>query len=131
MLKVYTIDDDPLQHVITKYLFMKHDEISGYESFVNAAEALDVIANNSDSPADLPDVILLDLNMPVIDGWRFLDVISDQGLKLKKNIHVFIVSSSLNISDKVRSRRYPLVKGFYSKPLTHYIIRKLIEEESR
>jgi len=131
MLKIYTIDDDPLQHVITKYLFMKHDEIHGYESFVDAAEALDVITNNSDKPADLPDIILLDLNMPIVDGWQFLDVLRDQGTGIKKDIHIFIVSSSVNVSDKVRSKRYPFVKGFYSKPLTHYVIKKLIDEESR
>ncbi|QJD81708.1 response regulator [Spirosoma rhododendri] len=64
----------------------------------------------------LPDIILLDLNMPVMDGWQFLDEFSQ--LKPAKPITIYIVSSSIDPADHQKAATYPAVAHFYIKPIS-------------
>ncbi|ETZ20868.1 hypothetical protein N824_29715 [Pedobacter sp. V48] len=63
----------------------------------------------------LPDVILLDLNMPVIDGWQFLDAFSQ--LELSRNVRIYLASSSIDVVDHTKARQYKTVSNFLIKPL--------------
>jgi CheY-like chemotaxis protein len=67
-------------------------------------------------PEQLPDVILLDLNMPVMDGWQFLDEFSQ--LKPAKSITIYIVSSSIDPADHQKAATYQAVSRFYIKPIS-------------
>lgn len=70
-----------------------------------------------DKPELLPDVIFLDLSMPVMDGWEFLKEYSDLKPKLKKDIALFIVSSSISPQEVERSKSYRAVTDFLIKPV--------------
>ena len=72
----------------------------------------------------LPDVIFLDLSMPVMDGWEFLKEYSELKPKLKKDIALFIVSSSISPQEVERSKGYRAVTDFLIKPVEK---RKIIE----
>lgn len=113
--KVYIIDDDDISIYLTSLVLEDAgfaDEIYTYSS------ADDALANLSfTDSAPLPDVILLDLNMPVKSGWDFLEVLRPYEDKLKGRLDVFILTSSIAASDKDLSRNYPLVRGFLHKPL--------------
>jgi len=63
--------------------------------------------------------------MPVIDGWGFLEAFEILFKDFKKNIRVFIVSSSVDEKDLLRSKLFAGVKGFISKPLSPDIIRSI------
>jgi CheY-like chemotaxis protein len=65
----------------------------------------------------LPEVILLDLNMPDKNGWDFLETLRQCEKKLQGRTMVFILTSSIAASDKALSQNYRLVKGFLHKPL--------------
>lgn len=73
---------------------------------------------SANQPELLPDVIFLDLNMPVLDGWGFLEEYLLLEPKMSKKIEIYIVSSSISPSELERSQRIPVVTDFLTKPLS-------------
>jgi CheY-like chemotaxis protein len=84
------------------------------ETYLNGREALDNLLATAD--ADTRSLILLDINMPVMSGWEFLDAIQDQ--PFAKHMKVAMVTSSVDASDKLKAKTYPQVVGFLEKPIT-------------
>ncbi|PWG82533.1 response regulator [Pararcticibacter amylolyticus] len=123
MSKVFIIDDDPIHQRIAQIMIAKHMIYDEYSSYMEATKALEYLADHHDNTRDLPDVILLDLNMPGMDGWDFLDQYDKLRAGITKDIKIFIVSSSVDEKDKLRAETYPTVNGFISKPLTPQILR--------
>jgi two-component system chemotaxis response regulator CheY len=124
--RVFIIDDDPIHQRIAQIMISKHNLFDEYFSYTEAQKALDFLQENKKNEETLPDVILLDLNMRVIDGWDFLETFETLVKEFEKNIRVFIVSSSVDEKDVLRSKSYVAVKGFISKPLSPDIIRSII-----
>jgi CheY-like chemotaxis protein len=126
MSKVFIIDDDPIHQRIAQIMIAKHELFDEYSSYTEAELALEFLRENVKNTEALPDVILLDLNMPVVDGWDFLEAFEKFQAELSKNIRIFIVTSSVDEKDKLRSQTFSFVKGFISKPLSPDIIRSTI-----
>ncbi len=126
MSKVFIIDDDPIHQRIAQIMIAKHGLFDEYSSYTEAELALEFLKENLKNAEGLPDVILLDLNMPVVDGWDFLEAFEKFQVELSKNIKIFIVTSSVDEKDKLRSQTFSFVKGFISKPLSPDIIRSTI-----
>jgi two-component system chemotaxis response regulator CheY len=125
--KVFIIDDDPIHQRIAQIMITRHNLFDEYFSYTETQDALDFLQKNIDNTELLPGVILLDLNMPVVDGWDFLEAFEVLKLQLKSVISIYIVSSSVDENDLIRSKQYASVKGFISKPLTPDIIRSISE----
>lgn len=123
MTKVFIIDDDPIHQRIAQIMIEKHNLFDEQKSFTEAALAIEFLKEHAAEPTALPDVILLDLNMPVFDGWDFLENYGPLEQTLAKHIHVYIVTSSVDEKDKAKAKSYSCVKGFISKPLSPDIIR--------
>lgn len=126
----YIIDDDKLSIRLMSMLISKNNFCEEIISFYNPQTALDQLKNNASNPSQLPDVILLDLNMPVLDGWQFLDEF--ELVDFAKKIVIFIVSSSIDPSDLEMAKNYPTVKSYIVKPLTSEKLKQaslLIENE--
>ncbi|TDS16655.1 response regulator receiver domain-containing protein [Maribacter caenipelagi] len=113
---VCIIDDDPICVYGTKILLNHNNFISAniliYE---DGAEALINLTSQLDKGQPMPDIILLDLNMPVMNGWEFLDKFHE--LTLANKPRVFIVSSHFNKTEIEKGKSYSLVRDFISKPL--------------
>jgi len=127
MCFVYVIDDDPIHQKITEILIRKTGAFKKHLAFPGVSPAMDALKQHKDEPENLPDIILLDLNMPVLDGWDFLNQFRDYKEELKKYIQIYIVSSSAIQSEIDRSTQYSFVKEFISKPLD---FQKLIQISS-
>ncbi len=116
--KIWIVDDDRIYRLsaiaFIKLLFPEV-EINEYE---NGKQALDALKNNQ------PDLILLDLNMPIIDGWDLLNEFDD--LSLKRELKVCLVSSSLDLNDRERARSNPYVSDFKLKPLSENDLKEII-----
>jgi len=112
----YIIDDDKLSIKLMSMLISKNEFCEEIISFSNPQLALDELKKNCNIPLNLPDVILLDLNMPILDGWQFLDEFIL--LPICKEICIFIVSSSIDPYDIEMAKEYDMVKSYIMKPIT-------------
>ncbi|MFT4832650.1 MAG: CheY-like chemotaxis protein [Psychroserpens sp.] len=122
---VCIIDDDPIFVYGTKVLLNYNSSFcSNIIVFENGKEALDDLRFMLNTNKELPEVIFLDLNMPIMNGWEFLDELKT--MNLKKKIGVYIVSSSIDRMDEEKSRNYDMVIDFISKPLTTNKLQQLL-----
>ncbi|MCK0146150.1 response regulator [Arenibacter sp. F26102] len=120
------IDDDPIFVFGSKVLLKNNGFASNIIVFQNGKEALDMIVTMLESDEGLPEVIFLDLNMPIMDGWEFLDEFSK--LSNVQNIKVYILSSSIDSRDIEKAKQYGIVNDFIAKPLTDSKISELIKK---
>ena len=120
------IDDDPITIFLTERL-LQHEGLSDTAaSFHSPTEALAFLLRQI--PAGLvPQVILLDLNMPVISGWDFLDLLKLHEVQLLGQCIVYLLTSSMAPADEVRAKAYPLVAGLLHKPLDEGKIQQIRE----
>lgn len=120
----YLIDDDEVIIYLTDLLIKNVEFCDRLASFTDSNLAMKTLRSAIETGKDLPSVILIDLNMPVMDGWAFLDELS--GLPLKHEIPVFIFTSSIDPQDMDRSKNYKIVKDYITKPLTIHKINKIL-----
>ena len=112
----YIIDDDKLTVKLISILVYKNKFCEEIQSFDNAQHAIDKLKQNASNNGVLPDAILLDLNMPAMDGWQFLDEF--MLLPIKKEISIFIMTSSIDPVDIEMTKKYKIVKDYVEKPIT-------------
>ncbi|NJN41304.1 MAG: response regulator [Flammeovirgaceae bacterium] len=94
--------------------------------YLTGDEALDAIKNNCDKFEKLPDILLLDLNMPVTDGWMFIDSYRKMKSTVCKEIAIYLVTSSIDPRDIAQSKSYSEIKGFISKPLDIELVKEIL-----
>jgi len=115
---IFVVDDDLVYHFIIKKLFSKCNINVDTKYFFNGLEAIDELKEKVQTD-NVPDLILLDINMPVYDGWQFLEEFKKLKQSISKEITVYLVSSSNDISDLNKSKEYQdEVKKYYYKPMT-------------
>ncbi len=124
-MHVAIIDDDKIYHVITRKLIESTVKPKDIFEFYDGQEALDYLLQNQAAPDMLPDVIFLDIQMPYLDGWQFLDSYSQLGLS--KNIDIYIVSSSISSLDHERFNQSNCVKEFIVKPFTRNKLTEIMQ----
>lgn len=129
MIKALIIDDDPIQLRLAELLIRRSASFGQSMSFTGADEALNFLGNQENEPL-LPDVILLDLNMPLIDGWTFLNRYAQIRPRMSKKISLFILSSSIDEKDILRSRGFQFVTGYISKPMSPAILDEIVTQLS-
>lgn len=111
--KVVIVDDDSVVLFLHKVLLERSVLPPAEGSFKNGKEALDYISK--DGIRHTPYLVLLDINMPVMNGWDFLEAIQDQ--EYKDNIFVAMVTSSINTKDREHALKYAQVIDYIEKPL--------------
>jgi CheY-like chemotaxis protein len=114
--EVYVVDDDQVYTFLLQRQIGKMEFCTSLKFFGHGGEALDELYALRDQPERLPDLILLDLNMPVCNGWQFLDRFA--ALSLRKTIPVDIISSSVTPAEQQRVAQNPDARHFYAKPVT-------------
>ncbi len=113
----FVVDDDRIYvYGLTKMMHL-HNICKNLLVFNNGEEAIKYITPVINLNEELPDVILLDLNMPVLDGWGFLDEFIKLKPKITKNITIYILTSSIDPADIERAKHYTEVSDFLIKPI--------------
>ena len=112
------VDADPIQHKITDLIIKRLNLSLKYTAYTHAQEVLSFLIKHHKNFSVLPDLILLDLDMPEISGWDFLDIFEIFKQYFAKKISIVILTSSVDPKDRERVFKYESVKGFYSKPFT-------------
>ena len=123
---VCIIDDDPIFRFGTKKLMESVQPSLSFMVYKNGKEALDDLILKIKSSESIPDVILLDLNMPIMDGWQFLDECLKN--KLLEKIPIYIVSSSVDSRDIEKAKKYKIVNNYIIKPFSVSTIENLFLE---
>lgn len=119
------IDDDQLFRFGTKKLFQLKKYCNDFLIFKNGKEAYEYFSVALEENLPLPEVILLDINMPVMNGWQFLDSIVK--VENANRLQILIVSSSVDYSDIQKAYNHPLVKEYITKPIDLKKLKKICE----
>jgi CheY-like chemotaxis protein len=115
---VAVVDDDPIFQ-FTAVRTLQHSRLSTpVLQFANALAFLDFLRSHAHEPDKLPDVIFLDINMPMMDGWMFLEDFKQLKETLGKEIKIYVLSSSIDSRDIDKARENPLVDDYVTKPIT-------------
>jgi len=116
---ILLIDDDPIFNVINEAIIDAADFGKPVKSYCDANDAIRDLKKGVDGDGSpFPEIVFLDINMPHMDGWEFLDAINTFPEHIVKKCKVFMLTSSIDQNDITKSKAYPTVQGFISKPLT-------------
>ena len=130
---ILCVDDDPITLMLCKMVISKSSFAKEIITAQNGEEAVNYfdelkLNNLGAEIKKYPSLVFLDLNMPVMDGWEFLDQFSkDEYTAFFKNTKVIVLSSTIDPKDIEKSKTYPMVIDFLSKPITKDILEELKE----
>jgi len=125
---ILIIDDDPLFMLLLKKTIVKYDLAKTISAYTNGLEAIESLRPIINDPSLLPDIILVDIEMPMMDGWEFLDEFIPLLQKASKKISIYIATSSIAEPDKIKSSTYPLIKGYLYKPIEEPVLSRIIQD---
>jgi len=114
---IWVVDDDTIYQIIVNKIIQKSEMFSTISSFKNGKDAINAVSNSLNNIESFPDIILLDINMPIMDGWEFMEELQVLKPSINKQIIVYIVSSSIAVEDKNKAKSYPDILGYLSKPV--------------
>ncbi|MEQ9220138.1 MAG: response regulator [Cyclobacteriaceae bacterium] len=126
--RLFIVDDDSLFTHIASMIAEDTDMVEDVKVYNDGKKAFDYLIEHHDSPEMLPDVILLDLSMPILDGWSFLDRFMSSRLNLAKKIEIYICSSSISPEEIEKARSISVISDYIIKPLTSDKLMKMIED---
>jgi CheY-like chemotaxis protein len=121
---IWLIDDDYITNYVNQLLISDVYPDLKVEIFENAEIALDLILRNEARP----DIILLDINMPMFDGWDFLNGMALNEVSIASPPIIYMLSSSISEADRKKALSFILVEGYLIKPLEKETLRSVIEK---
>ena len=116
--KILIIDDNYIDNYITSAIIKKNNLANDLIEFDNGLKAIEYLEQNKDNDEELPDLILLDLYMPLMDGFEFLNLFEKIDFTSTKKCKICIVSSSIDDNDIIKAKLDKNIYTFISKPLT-------------
>lgn len=124
-INLLVIDDDDINIFIIKKIVEKTGFDIDMVSKSNGQQAIDYLNEEIAAQTQLPHLILIDINMPVMNGWEFVEAY--QQLGIAQPVDLYILSSSVYENDIEKTKSYSSVKGFISKPLSIERLTELIK----
>lgn len=112
------VDDDPDDNYIHQLIIADWGKCEAVRVAETGSEALAYLANTTAPDYIRPEVILLDINMPGMNGFEFLEEYHRLDNQLKSNVVVMMLTTSLNPTDENRAEQFNEVTGYRNKPLT-------------
>ena len=126
-LHILIIDDDEINNFIAAKLIDKIPPKAKVSTCVNGQEGINFVRNKLNNQNEFPDIIFLDINMPLMNGWEFLEEYEQIKNDIKKKVTINMLSSSVYNDDITKAETYSTVNKFISKPLTIDKIKDLYE----
>ncbi|MBO6606677.1 response regulator [Psychroserpens sp.] len=125
---ILLIDDDEATNFLHKILIDKEGYTEKCVAVQSGKEALDYLKSKEDGEQPQPELIFLDINMPVMNGWEFLEAYNKLDSEQQGHIVVVMLTTSLNPDDKDKAATIDSIAAFRNKPLTIEMVNELIEE---
>lgn len=126
---ILLVDDDEISNLFNQIFISKLRLSVDVDVVVNGKEALEFVTSFTNTPNTLlPCLLLLDIKMPIMDGWQFLEAYQAQvRQEIKDNIVIVVLTTSEDEGDAIKAMNSPNIKEFIQKPLSEEIFFKLIE----
>ena len=125
---IMLVDDDEANNFLNKRILGKMDCAEHIEVAENGLKAIELLKEAIEMEQCLPKLIFLDLNMPIMDGWEFLEEFNKLGYSLKKMTKIIILTTSLNPDDRTRAESLTEIIGYLNKPLRSVFVEPLLKE---
>ena len=123
---VLLVDDNPADNFIHKRILTRSHCAAHIEVALNGAEAINLLKQHLQEHTNLPELVFLDINMPVMNGWEFLEAYAELPLDGTRPPIVVMLTTSLNPSDIARAKDSGLVAEYVDKPLTQETLERLM-----
>jgi CheY-like chemotaxis protein len=124
--KVAIVDDDEIFQFTTKIKFEKLGLVEDVMIFNDGEEAIQFI--QSGNKEDMPEILLLDINMPIVDGWDFLELFEKVPKEKKQMMEILMLSSSINPDDVKRAEANAYVVDYITKPISDADVKKIFRQ---
>ncbi len=115
--EVYIVDDDMVSQFATRYTLEQASPQCKFVTFDNMEAVLELLLKHMENREPFPQVILLDLTMPGMSGWEFLEQF-EKLLQNRKKPNIFILSAFQSSKDRLKAKEHPLIQGYFDKPLS-------------
>ena len=122
------IDDSRLDCFIAEKIIQNSGTYSSVKSYMEATDAYEAIKNGNIGDDSVTTIIILDIQMPVMNGFQFVDVFEQLPKEIQSKFAIFLFSSSINENDKNRLGNYPSIIRFYSKPISKDTVAHMIDQ---
>ncbi|OYU83846.1 MAG: response regulator [Flavobacterium sp. BFFFF2] len=120
------IDDDDIYQFTTSVLLKKTELVNKIVVFSNGLKAINFLKDEMGNKENIPDVLFLDINMPVMDGWEFLEEYLLIKAMMPKTVVIYMVSSSVDEKDVSRAKSISELSGYLVKPISSKNIMEVI-----
>jgi len=124
---ILLIDDDGTTNFLHKIIIQETGLAEKVVAVQSGKEALEYLEKKEDGEYPRPDLIFLDINMPAMNGWEFLEEYNKLDQSLKGQIMIVMLTTSINPDDETKAQDIDLIDGFLSKPLTEEMLAEIIE----
>jgi CheY-like chemotaxis protein len=124
--KVAIVDDDEIFQFTTKIKFEKLGLVEDVMIFNDGEEAIQFI--QSGNKEDMPEILLLDINMPIVDGWDFLELFEKVPKEKQQMMEILMLSSSINPDDVKRAEANAYVVDYITKPISDADVKKIFRQ---
>ncbi len=121
------VDDDVVYVYGIKKMLKKNPLCKELKVFNNGFDAIEFFKDKTNNNKDIPDIIILDINMPVMDGWEFLEEFIPLQPKLGKQVIIYMVSSSIDKHDIEKAKQISAVSDYIVKPITEDKLQQLFK----
>jgi CheY-like chemotaxis protein len=121
------IDDDRVYHFILTSIINKNKLADSILSFMDGEEAIQYFTNNKTEHEKIPDIVFLDINMPIMDGWMFVEAYTRIKRDITKKSIIFMASSSVDPIDIERAGKISEITDYIVKPIKYEEVKKIFE----
>lgn len=122
------IDDDEIYTFLLKKTLKKINVCNDIKTYINGSDGIQNIKSLIENNQPLPDLILLDINMPILDGWEFLDEFVKIKDKYTNKVSIYVVSSSISVADINKAKQHKEVTDFLTKPIEADTIQRICNQ---
>lgn len=112
------VDDDDIYQFTTSLFLKKTDLVNKIIVFSNGLKAINFLKEEMGNSENIPDILFLDVNMPVMDGWEFLEEYLLIKPMMPKTIVIYMVTSSVDEKDVLRAKNISALSGYLVKPIS-------------
>lgn len=123
--KIFIVDDDAIYRLIVLIMLKRFDPSLNIEQCENGKKGLEVLESHKASGDTI--IVILDINMPILEGWGFLNELEKNNFYAIKKLIIYMVSSSTDDDDIVKSKNFKFIKHFFHKPLSEQNIKLILD----